>query len=208
MKHMPGVSFFIHKEFQDQPKVYNLLKEECKINCWVIHVFKINYTCYFHLLTNTYYWWVQKISPTFFPLSSSWPAAWRLGTKLQPRGRYGLCETTTQRPESSKTKRSPIKYDASLLAVRDKNKEAQGQDMKFDSTFSSNSFLSLKFLSGCIMKDMDISQTACSRAFVLFIPTVTRYYFLTDARDNVLAGFINVNIFLSVHFLGTTCSFT
>jgi len=35
-------------------------------------------------------------------------------------------ETTIQRPESFK-KKSAIKYDASLLAVRNKNKEAQGQ---------------------------------------------------------------------------------
>jgi len=60
--------------------------------------------------------------------------------------------------------------------------------MKFDSTFSSNSFVSLKFLGGYIVKDMDISQTICSRAFIFFNPTVTRHYFLTYARDNVLAG--------------------
>jgi hypothetical protein len=61
--------------------------------------------------------------------------------------------------------------------------------MQFDTTFSSNSFVSLKFLSGYIMKDMDIAQTICSPAFVLFNPTATRHYFLTYARDNVIAGF-------------------
>jgi len=84
-----------------------------------------------------------------------------------------ICGTTIQRPESSKKKGSAIKYDASLLVVRNKNKEAKGQDMKFDSTFSSNSFVSLKFLSGYVMKDMDLSRTICSRAFISFNPRVT-----------------------------------
>jgi len=43
--------------------------------------------------------------------------------------------TIIQRPESSKKKRSAIKYCASLLAVRNKNKEAQGQTLNLTRHF-------------------------------------------------------------------------
>jgi len=101
-----------------------------------------------------------------------------------------------QRPESSKKKGPAIKYDTSLLGVRNKNKEAQGKDMKFDSTFSSNSLVNFKFLSGYILKDTDLSQIICSRAFILFNPRATRHIL-----NYVFAVFIYVDSFCQFIFL-------